>query len=98
MLVAAKEYFNLPNSVVGVVHDKSTWGRRGLAVQNTVLEPGWRGYLTIELTNHGTDTITLEDGVGLAQIVFHHMDWASERPYDGKYQDQKPGPQEARFE
>jgi dCTP deaminase len=39
---------------MGIVHDKSTWARRGLVVQNTVIEPGWHGYqTTIELTNHG---------------------------------------------
>ena len=34
---------------MGIVHDKSTWARRGLVVQNTVIEPGWHGYLTIEV-------------------------------------------------
>jgi dCTP deaminase len=28
---------------MGIVHDKSTWARRGLVVQNTVIEPGWHG-------------------------------------------------------
>src|ERR1700678_3685335 len=45
-LVGASEYFCLPNDVMGIVHDKSSLARRGIAVQNTVLEPGWRGYLT----------------------------------------------------
>lgn len=52
LLVGASEYFNLPDDVVGIVHDKSSLARKWLAVQNTVLEPGWRGYLTLELTNH----------------------------------------------
>jgi dCTP deaminase len=52
LLVGALEYFNLPDNIVGIVHDKSSLARKGLAVQNTVLEPGWRGYLTLELSNH----------------------------------------------
>ena len=51
-LASTVEAFDMDNDVIGVVHDKSTWARRGLAVQNTVLEPGWVGYLTLELTNH----------------------------------------------
>lgn len=43
------ERFDLPNDVLGRVCDKSTWARRGVSVQNTVLEPGWRGFLTLEI-------------------------------------------------
>jgi dCTP deaminase len=51
-LASTLERFNMPNDIMGIVHDKSTWARLGLAVQNTVIEPGWKGYLTVELTNH----------------------------------------------
>lgn len=96
LLVAAAERFHMPQDVVGIVHDKSTWARRGLAVQNTVIEPSWRGYLTLELTNHSQDTLVLHSGQGIAQVVFHRMDQRTNRPYNGKYQDQEWGPQEAR--
>ena len=43
VLGSAVEHFALPNYVLGVVHDKSTWARRGVAVLNTVMEPGWKG-------------------------------------------------------
>src|ERR1700678_1313663 len=49
-LASTIEHFNMPNFLVGRVHDKSTWARRGLAVQNTIIEPGWRGHLTLELS------------------------------------------------
>jgi len=78
--------------VVGIVHDKSSLARRGLAAQNTVLEPGWRGFLTLELTNHGTKPIRLEAGQPIAQILFHTVTGVVE-PYSGKYQDQGQGPQ-----
>lgn len=42
----------MPIDVAGSVKDKSTWARRGLAVQNTWIDPGWEGYLTLELSNH----------------------------------------------
>lgn len=50
VLASTMEKFHMPYDVVGKVHDKSTWARRGLAVQNTVIEPGWSGYLTMEIS------------------------------------------------
>lgn len=95
-LASAIEEFDMPADLLGVVHDKSTWARLGLACQNTVIEPGWRGFLTLELTNHSPKPITLPGGVGICQVIFHVLDEATYHPYDGKYQDQAAGPQEAR--
>ena len=50
VLASTMEKFHMPRNVVGKVHDKSTWARRGVAVQNTVIEPGWTGYLTLEIS------------------------------------------------
>lgn len=96
-LASAIEHFAMPDDILATVHDKSTWARRGLAVQTTVIEPGWKGHLTIELTNHGLDRIALLAGMPIAQIVFHRLDEPTELPYEGKYQDQEAGPQEARY-
>lgn len=94
------EHFNMPDDLIGIVHDKSTWARRGIAVQNTVIEPGWRGYLTLEISNHNSDPtygqILLSAGQPICQVIFHTLDVPTESPYDGKYQDQAPGPQPAR--
>lgn len=96
-LASAQEYFNLPNNVMGVVHDKSSLARVGLAVQNTVLEPGWRGFLTLELSFHlENHELRLMSGSAIAQVVFHFLDEPTALPYDGKYQEQEPGPQIAR--
>jgi dCTP deaminase len=95
-LASTVERFNLPDDVVAIVHDKSSLARRGLAVQNTVAEPGWRGHLTLELTCHGRDPITLRKGDAVAQAIFHRLDEPTDRPYAGKYQDQERGPQESR--
>lgn len=95
-LVSAQEYFTLPVDIVGEVKDKSSLARRGLAVQNTVLEPGWRGYLTLELSNHSGRTIKLYQNCALAQVIFYRLEEATQFPYQGKYQDQAKGPQAAR--
>lgn len=97
-LASTVERFLMPDDVVGIVHDKSTWARRGIALQNTVIEPGWCGYLTIEITNHSDKEIIIQKGDPIAQILFHRTDYPVESPYSGKYQNQESGPQEARNE
>jgi dCTP deaminase len=92
-LVSAAERFIMPDNVIGVVHDKSSLARKGIAVQNTVIEPGWKGYLTLEVTNHSSTRFSLHEGDAIGQVLFHFLDEPAETPYDGKYQNQKRGPQ-----
>lgn len=94
-LASSAEKFDMPNDVVAIMHDKSSLARRGLAVQNTVAEPGWRGFLTLELTNHGSEIIRLRRGDAVCQAIFHLVDRPAPE-YSGKYQDQARGPQGAR--
>lgn len=97
-LASTMEQFNMPKNIIAEVKDKSTWARQGLAVQNTVIEPGWRGYLTLELTNHGPLPISISAGMPIAQILFEFTDMPVDHPYEGKYQDQEVGPQGARYD
>ena len=94
-LASAIEEFRMPNNLVGIVHDKSTWARKGLSVFNTVIEPGWNGFLTLELVYHGNDTLTIPAGSGIAQVLFHELQ--SPGAYEGKYQNQKDEPVHAKF-
>lgn len=89
-LASTIERFMMPTNMVGVVHDKSTWARKGLSVFNTVIEPGWEGYLTLELVYHGSEELIIPAGAGIAQVVFHET--ASAAQYTGKYQDQPDHP------
>ena len=93
-LASTIERFDMPTSIIGMVHDKSSWARRGVSLFNTVIEPGWHGYLTLELTYHGQDTIRIHAGSPIAQIVFMRLEEPTHQPYEGKYQNQKNGPQE----
>ena len=94
-LASTMEEFIMPDDLVAFVHDKSTWARRGLSLFNTVIEPGWRGFLTLELVNHSDDMLMVSAGDPIAQIIFMRLEEPAEKPYAGKYQDQKRGPQEA---
>jgi dCTP deaminase len=89
-LASAIERFKMPANLVGVVHDKSTWARRGLSVFNTVIEPGWNGYLTLELVYHGEGELIIPAGAGIAQVLFSETE--EHRRYEGKYQHQADMP------
>ena len=93
-LASAIEEFTMPPTLLGIVHDKSTWARKGLSVFNTVIEPGWNGFLTLELVYHGEDELTIPAGAGIAQILFHEV--SSAAYYEGKYQNQEDKPVPAR--
>lgn len=95
-LASAIEEFQMPSDLVGVVHDKSTWARQGLSVFNTVIEPSWRGHLTLELVYHGRDVLHIPAGAGIAQVIFHQT--SAKAYYDGKYQNQADKPVAAVFD
>lgn len=112
-LASTMEKFHMPTDVIGIVHDKSTWARRGIAVQNTVIEPGWTGFLTLEISCNITtveqfDFFYPEDsfsyrklikGTPIAQVLFHYLDQETDQAYpaDGKYQNQERGPVRAKM-
>lgn len=101
VLASSFEHFSIPNNLCMRVLDKSTWARRGLFCQNTIAEPGWHGFLTLELTLHEQYEIphpVIEAGTAIAQVVFEQLDEPTELPYVGKYQDQPPEPVPAKFE
>jgi dCTP deaminase len=89
-LASAIEEFDMPTDLIGIVHDKSTWARQGLSVFNTVIECGWKGFLTLELVYHGSENLVIPAGAAIAQVVFHQT--AEHQRYGGKYQNQANEP------
>lgn len=97
-LAAAIEHFHMPNDVCAEVKDKSSNARKFVFVQNTIIEPGWYGHLTLELTRFLPWPIKLKKGTPIAQIVFKRLDEPTDQPYRGKYQGQKAGAKPAILE
>ena len=89
-LASTVEHFHMPKDLVAKVHDKSTHIRRGLLVGNSVVEPGWKGYLTLELFYFGWWPLRIPAGAGIAQVIFHQLETPAE--YSGKYQGQPDRP------
>lgn len=49
VLVDAIEHFNMPNDVQGKLYMKSTWARMHIRQAGTLIDPGWRGVLRLEI-------------------------------------------------
>lgn len=100
-LASTLERFAMPLDVCATVMDKSSLIRGGLAVHNTHIDPGWQGWLTLELKNvwdpdqAGARTIYLDAGYPVAQVKFERLDQRTSQPYAGKYQNQPDRPVEA---
>ena len=87
VLAHTLETFKIPDNVTGLIKDKSTYARLGVAVQNTVLEAGWYGQPTLDISNHSPRPVVLLVGWGVAQIQFYQGEPCNS-PYVGKYQGQ----------
>lgn len=94
ILGSSIEEFQMPNFLMGRVLNKSTWARCGVdASLTTNIEPGWNGFLTIELVFNSQDEIIIPAGSGICQIIFEEILHPAE--YTGKYQNQLDKPVEA---
>jgi dCTP deaminase len=69
------EYVALPEGIAAEAVGRSSWGRLGLIIATaTLVEPGFRGTITLELANVGTVPIVLYVGMRIAQLVIHTVD------------------------
>ncbi len=85
------EHFRIPRDVLAICLGKSTYARCGIAVTITPLEPGWFGYLTLEISNMTPLPAKVYANEGIAQLLFLGGDGECEVSYadkKGKYQGQ----------
>ncbi len=86
VLGATLEHVKLPFDLLSYVIGRSSWGRLGLIIATaTVVNPGYSGSLTLELTNVGDTPITLYPGCRIAQLVFHTINPPISEPEKSKY-------------
>jgi len=91
-LASTMEKVNMPNDLRATICDKSSWARQFLAVQNTKVDPGFSGYLTIELTNHTDKDIKISRGAPIMQLEFARLETPTTMPYKVRYQNQPARP------
>ena len=103
VLGSTLERVAIPDDMVARLEGKSSLGRLGLLIHSTAgyVDPGWDGYLTLELSNVANLPITIYPGMKIGQISFFRLTTPAERPYGStearsKYQGQR-GPTASRF-
>jgi len=82
-LVPTLEWVMIPNSLQGVVTARSSWAREGLNIATaTIINPLYRGIVTLELANFGEIPIRLCPGLRIAQLALYDL-----RRIDGDQED-----------
>ena len=102
VLGSTYEVVSLPDDVAARLEGKSSLGRLGLLTHSTAgfIDPGFRGHVTLELSNVATLPILLWPGMKIGQMCFFRLSSASEHPYGSseygsRYQGQR-GPTASR--
>ena len=88
-LFSVQEYIEMPEEYFGLVCLRSTWARLGLLAPPTIIDPGFRGYLTMEMWNSNERGIMIRTGDKVWTLVM--LPAANLPPYNGRYQGQKEG-------
>lgn len=97
------ERVEIPPDLIAHVQGRSSMGRLAIVIHATagIIDPGYRGQITLELSNLGAAPVALTPGMRISQIILTELTSRSERPYGSdrgsKYQDQT-GPQASRIE
>lgn len=89
-LATTLEYVKMPQDLAGILLTKSTYARCGLICHTTVIDPGFEGNITLELSNTTPLPMKVYVHEGVTQMMF----FQGERPLttysdkNGKYQGQ----------
>lgn len=84
------ERLDIPSNITVTCLGKSTYARLGLIVNVTPAEAGWRGNLTLEISNSSDCAARIYASEGICQLFFHKGNPCSidYQQRNGKYQDQ----------
>lgn len=102
VLGSTYEFVTLPDDVAARLEGKSSLGRLGLLTHSTAgfVDPGFKGHVTLELSNVATLPIKLWPGMKIGQLCFFQLTSPAEHPYgsdkySSRYQGQR-GPTASR--
>lgn len=86
LLLCTRDVIQIPDGCFGLVGLRSTWARLGLIAPATFADPGFRGYLTLEVFNASAYPIYLRPGDKIWSLNL--VPAINEPLYQGRYQDQ----------
>src|SRR6202158_6290577 len=86
VLAITEETLDLGNDVLGRLEGRSSLGRIGIIVHGTagLLDPGWIGKATLELSNLGRMPVALYPGMRICSFTFEQLSSRVAIPYGKK--------------
>jgi dCTP deaminase len=90
-LATTYETVKLPDNLVARVEGRSSMGRLGITMHVTAgyIDPGFKGKITLEISNIGKMPVALYPGQRACQIVFETMTSNAAKPYGHPERDSK---------
>lgn len=80
------EFLSLPDDIAASIEGRSSWARTGLMVATaSYVDPGFKGCITLELSNVSNLPIKLFPGVRIGQIIFDKTTSQSKYKENRKY-------------
>jgi dCTP deaminase len=94
VLADTKEYFEIPDNILGEVTGRSSVARLGITVHQTagLFDPGFYGNGVLEIKNVSKRPVAIEPGMRIAQMTFEKLSSSCSEPYNSdrnKYQGQE---------
>jgi dCTP deaminase len=103
VLGSTAEVLGLADDIVARLEGKSSLGRLGLLIHSTAgfIDPGFKGQVTLELSNVANLPIAIYPGMKIGQVSFYALSTPADNPYGSpgagsKYQGQS-GPTPSRM-
>lgn len=86
ILGSTVEKISVPPDIISLLNGRSTLGRYGIIVHATagLLDPGFEGYVTLEISNISQSTVELPIGMRVGQIMFGQLIGPANEPYGSK--------------
>ncbi len=88
-LVATLERVQLGPELVGMLHIRSSLAREGILGSLALVDPGFRGQLTISLFNSSRKVVRLEAAERFVQLTLVKLGRGAAKKYEGRYQDSR---------
>ncbi len=88
-LAASIERVELSDRLLGILHIRSSLAREGLFASLALVDPGFRGQLTVSLYNAGDSHVNLKRGERFIQLSLLRLNRPARQGYTGRYQDSR---------
>jgi dCTP deaminase len=95
VLATTLEHVEIPDDLVARLEGRSSIGRLGIVIHSTAgyIDPGFKGRITLEISNLGRIAVALYPGMRICQIAFEEMSSPVSESYGvkrtAKYQGQQ---------